>query len=262
MTAALLSGVLALLLWPGQRAVRRGRLDLVAARPGRPDGMRLADDVPIPVVAGLASGAVAAVLSTSLVAVLAGVAACAVARTWAAAQRDRRTDARLLALTEGLGALAADLRSGRSVEAATASAVAACADEDTGRALARAIRAPGALPAEGELRKALDRISAGVLLSSRTGCSLAAVVTAVEDDLRARHRQRLELRSATAAPRASALLLAGLPVLGLVMGSGVGADPWAVLTTTGTGQVLLIAGVTLEFAGVGWSRRLIQRALR
>jgi tight adherence protein B len=267
-TAALLSGALALLLWPGQRVVRRGRLNLVAGRPGRPDGVRPADDVPIPVIAGSAAGAVAAVLSTPLVAVLAGIAAFAAARTWTAAQQDRRTDARLLAVTEGLGALAADLRSGRSVEAATGSAVAACADEDTGRALARAIRAPGALPAEGDLRKdgdlrkVLDRISAGVLLSSRTGCSLAAVVTAVEDDLRARHRQRLELRSATAAPRASALLLAGLPVLGLAMGSGVGADPWAVLTTTGTGQVLLIAGVTLEFAGVAWSRGLIQRALR
>ena len=77
------------------------------------------------------------------------------------------------------------------------------------------------------------RIAAAVRLSGRTGCSLAAVAGAVEDDLRARHRQRLELRAATAAPRASAALLAGLPVLGLAMGSGVGADPWGVLTGTG-----------------------------
>jgi tight adherence protein B len=42
----------------------------------------------------------------------------------------------------------------------------------------------------------------------------------------------------------------------------VGADPWAVLTTTATGQVLLVAGVTLELAGVLWSRRLLDRALR
>jgi tight adherence protein B len=46
------------------------------------------------------------------------------------------------------------------------------------------------------------------------------------------------------------------------MGSGVGADPWQVLTTTGTGQVLLVAGVGLELAGLTWSRRLVQRALR
>jgi tight adherence protein B len=259
-TAALLSGALALLLWPGRQAMRRGRLELVTGRPGRRDGPQRAD-VPVPVLAGLAACGVAAVLSTPLVAVLAGIAAFAAARTWTAARQDRQAEARLLAVTEGLGALAADLRSGRSVDAATASAVAACADEESGRALARAIRAPGASPGR-DLRPSLDRVSAGVLLSSRTGCSLAAVVAAVEDDLRARHRQRLELRSATAAPRASALLLAGLPALGLAMGSGVGADPWAVLTTTGTGQVLLVAGVSLELAGVAWSRRLIAHALR
>jgi tight adherence protein B len=84
----------------------------------------------------------------------------------------------------------------------------------------------------------------------------------VEDDLRARSRHRLELRSATAGSRASAALLAGLPVLGLVMGGGVGADPWRVLTTTGTGQLLLVAGVGLEVGGLAWSARLVRRAVR
>jgi tight adherence protein B len=57
-------------------------------------------------------------------------------------------------------------------------------------------------------------------------------------------------------------VLAGLPLLGLAMGSGVGADPWQVLTTTGTGQVLLVAGVALELAGLAWTRRLVRRAVR
>jgi tight adherence protein B len=48
----------------------------------------------------------------------------------------------------------------------------------------------------------------------------------------------------------------------LAMGSGVGADPWRVLTTTPAGSVLLVAGVSLELAGLEWSRRLVQRALR
>jgi tight adherence protein B len=109
---------------------------------------------------------------------------------------------------------------------------------------------------------ALRRISAAVRLSVRTGCSLAAVLGAVEDDLRARRRSRQELRAATAGPDASATVLAGLPALGLAMGSGVGADPWHVLTATGTGQVLLVAGVALELAGLAWARRLVRRALR
>jgi tight adherence protein B len=87
------------------------------------------------------------------------------------------------------------------------------------------------------------------------------VAGAVEDDLRARHRLRLELRAATAAPRASAALLAGLPALGLAMGHGIGADPWGVLTRTGTGQILLVAGVALEAAGLAWAQRLVARAV-
>jgi tight adherence protein B len=99
-----------------------------------------------------------------------------------------------------------------------------------------------------------------VRLSGTTGCSLAVVLAAVEDDLRAQHRRRLELRTATAGPRAAAALLAGLPVLGLVMGSGVGAQPWSVLTTTAAGQVALVVGVLLEVAGVAWVGRLLRRA--
>jgi tight adherence protein B len=45
------------------------------------------------------------------------------------------------------------------------------------------------------------------------------------------------------------------------MGSGVGADPWGVLTTTATGQVLLVAGVALELAGLAWTGRLVRRVL-
>ena len=125
----------------------------------------------------------------------------------------------------------------------------------------RALRIPATAPPR-PTDPALARIAAAVQLSGRTGCSLAAVAGAVEDDLRARHRQRAELRAATAAPRASAALLAALPLVGLAMGSGIGADPWGVLTGTATGQVLLVAGVALEAAGLTWSRRLVARAVR
>jgi tight adherence protein B len=265
-TPALLLGALATLLWPG--AGRRNRLAGVTALSAR-RSRRRRDDLPVAPVAALVAAALAALVSTALVAVLAGVVAFAGARAWLGRRRDDRTEVELSALTEGLGALAADLRSGRSLEAATDAAVAACGDEVCGRGLALAIRAPaagptvrGQGPVPGEaLRDALDRISAAVRLSTRTGCSLAAVASAVEDDLRARQRHRRELRSVTAAPRASAALLAGLPLVGLAMGSGVGADPWRVLTTTGPGQVLLVAGVMLELAGLAWTARLVRRAV-
>ena len=262
MIPALLAVALAIAAWPSSATVRRSRLTAVTGRHGRP---RVAPDgASGPVVAGLLAALAGAVVGPPLVAALAGVAVLVGGRAWVAGRRDRRNAARLLAVTEGLGALSADLRSGRSLDAAVAAAVAACPDRESGTALARAVRAGVVdLPAsDGALAEAMGRVVAGVRLSNRTGCSLAAVVTAVEDDLRARHRHGLELRSATAGPRASALLLAGLPLLGLAMGNGLGADPWQVLTTTPTGQLLLIAGVGLEVAGVAWSRRLVDRALR
>ncbi|MGY1635686.1 type II secretion system F family protein [Geodermatophilus sp. SYSU D00742] len=254
----------ALLLWPGSAALRRSRLAVATGRRARlTPGVA---SLPRPVLCGGAAAAVAAVLSTPLVAVLAGLVATLAAPAVDRRRAGVREDARLTALAEALAALAAELRSGRSLTQATAAAVDACVDEDSGQALARAVVGPGdagrAARAGTEVEQALQRVSAATVLSRHTGCSLAAVLGAVEDDLRARHRRRQDLRSATAGPRASATLLAGLPLLALGMGSGIGADPWRVLTATSTGQVLLVLGVALEGAGLMWSARLVRRAVR
>jgi len=218
--------------------------------------------IPLPSAAAAIAVLGGALASTPLVAALGGVGAFLGARAWLSARAERAGDARLGSLSDGLGALAAELRSGRSLEDAAGSAAVATADDNCGRALTAALRAPGDLPAELDpaLADALARIRAAVRLSARTGCSLAAVAGAVEDDLRSRHRLRLELRTATEAPRASAALLAGLPLLGLAMGAGIGADPWGVLTGTAVGQVLLVLGAGLEVAGLAWAGRLISRA--
>ena len=255
----------ALLAWPDRDALRRRRLGVVGGR-GRPvvraAGVR---GLPPPPAAAAIGALAGGLLSTPLVAGLCGIAAFLGARSWQSTRDERAGEGRLRSLADGLGALAADLRSGRPLESAIDAAALACADEQCGRQLTFALRAPAAAPgrhADPLFADALGRIAAAVRLSARTGCSLAAVVGAVEDDLRARHRLRLELTTATAAPRASAALLAGLPVLGLAMGHGIGADPWGVLTGTAVGQVLLVAGVGLEAAGLAWSRRLIARAAR
>jgi tight adherence protein B len=265
-SVALISAALAVLAWPGGQGAQR-LVSRSVRRSPRP-GPHL-DGLPLPAVAAAGAAAGAAALSTLLVAVLAAVLAAVAARAWVDRRRAEQVGAQMAALIEGLGALAAELRSGRSLAAATDAAVVACADERCGRLLARAVRAPGSPlpsatggPEQRVLDDALRTVSSAVLLSTRTGCSLAGVLGAVEDDVRARRRHRDELRAATAGPGASALVLAGLPALGLAMGSGVGADPWRVLTTTGAGQVLLVAGVALELAGLSWSRRLIRRAVR
>ncbi|RFU22227.1 type II secretion system F family protein [Geodermatophilus marinus] len=285
MTAALLALAAAVAAWPrataaadrlagarfpGEPGRRRTRL-----RPARP---------PRPAVVVALVTAAAALVAPPVVAVLAGAGAGGAARAVLRRQADRAAEHRLAALAEALGALSAELRAGRPLEAATASAVALCADAGSGRALATAVRSPGTAaappggasrsaggaerratgPPAGEEppRAALERIAAAVALSVRTGCSLAAVLAAVEDDLRARRRLTGELRAATAGARASAAVLAGLPLLGLAMGSGIGADPWGVLTGTVTGQILLLAGAGLEAVGLAWTARLVRRALR
>jgi tight adherence protein B len=260
MPGALLALAAALVAWPGEGAPLRR----LTGRAGLPPGLvPPAAALTSPAVAGPAGLVVGAVLSTPLVAVLCGGCAALGARAVGARQRAAAADVRVLALADGIAVLSAELRAGRSTMAAVAAAAEACPDEGTGRELSTALTAAAAGAsgtAGGEVSPDLTRIRAAVELSVATGCSLVAVLTALEDDLRARHRQRLELRSATAGPRASAIVLAGLPVLGLAMGSGVGADPWRVLTTTGPGQVLLVAGVLLEVAGVAWVGRLTRRA--
>lgn len=271
MTTAFLSAALAVLLWP-DRGARRSRRLAWLGLPSRPPTRKPwdPDRLSVPLAVAAAATGIAAVVSTPLVALVAGVAAAAAARSWVAARRHRAEEALLAGLAEGLGALTAELRTGRPLESACAAAVIACGDEASGRVLARAVRAPeprrrpaaAATASADAITSTEHRLSAAVRLSARTGCSLADVVAAVDDDLRARRRHQQELRSATAAPRASAMLLAGLPLLGIAMGSGIGADPWHVLTATGTGQALLVAGVALELAGLAWSRRLVARALR
>ena len=266
MTAVLLTAA-ALLAWPeGGPRIRR-RLGEVRGRAtvGHELGAVIGA-LPMAGVAGIAGAAAGALVSTGLVAALAGTCSAVAGHTWSAGRRRLRDEADIAGLADGLAAFSAELRAGRPPGDAARLAAAASGRPRCGRALIRAVGPAGSGPAPplrgGPFAEAVGRISVAAGLSGRTGCSLATVLGAVEDDLRARHGHARELRSLTAGPRASVALLAGLPVLGLAMGSGVGADPWHVLTATGAGQLLLVLGVGLELAGIAWSARLTARALR
>jgi tight adherence protein B len=225
-------------------------------------------DLPVHRVPAMAAAGVAVAVgigSTPVVAALAAGSVLMVGRAWERRRQRILDDRRVRGLAEALAGFAADLRAGRSADAAAFAAATACPDSVTAEALGRALRVPeGAgtpMPGSGSWGEAVARIAAGVRLSTRTGCSLAAVACAVEDDLRSRVRQQQDLRTAVAAPQASAVLLAGLPLVALAMGSGIGADPWHVLTTTPVGNGLLVVGIGLEAAGLAWSSRLVRRAL-
>lgn len=259
----MLSGVLAcaaaaLLCWPGRdRPAPASAFALRAA--ARLPGRRT-------VVAGAAAAAVVVgVASTPIIAVLAAGAVLGAGRSWERRRERAVEERRVRGLADALAGFAADLRAGRPFDEAVLAASRTCPDGATAEALGRALRVPESehrpRPGSGAWAQAVARIAAGVRLSKRTGCSMAAVACAVEDDLRSRVRQQQDLRTAVAGPQASAFLLAALPLLALAMGSGIGADPWHVLVATPVGNLLLLVGTGLEVAGLTWSARLVRRAV-
>jgi tight adherence protein B len=93
-------------------------------------------------------------------------------------------------------------------------------------------------------------------VASASGASLVDVLTGVADDLAARLEQADAVAAALAGPRSSAMLLAGLPVLGIALGSAMQARPVQFLLGDHLGRSVLLAGVALDAAGLLWTRRL------
>jgi len=98
-------------------------------------------------------------------------------------------------------------------------------------------------------------------LAGRNGAPLGRSLAGVHAELAADQRTSRAVRTALAGPRSSALLLSGLPLLGLVMGSAMGAAPQRVLLHTGAGRLALVVGTALELAGLAWTLALSRRAL-
>jgi tight adherence protein B len=94
-------------------------------------------------------------------------------------------------------------------------------------------------------------------LAERTGCSLVGPVQRLRDAERGEAAVRRELAAQLAGPRATARLLAGLPVLGVAMGAGLGADPLGFLLGTAAGITCLALGTALVGLGLLWTRALV-----
>jgi tight adherence protein B len=64
-----------------------------------------------------------------------------------------------------------------------------------------------------------------------------------------------------AGPRASATVLALLPCVGVALGEAMGAAPVNVLLSTPMGQLLLVVGCALVWAGMAWTAKLTEQAV-
>ncbi|MEE4546707.1 type II secretion system F family protein [Streptomyces sp. V4-01] len=222
----------------------------------------------------LAAGAVLGVVTHSPVPVLAGLVAVPLVGRMRERRAARAGAERAAAAVAALCAtLAAELRAGRPPHLALAEAVETAgwpeSAELAGAAglLLSAARfggdVPQALRSAGRRREGLHGLAAVAAcwqVAVDGGAGLAAALDRAAGALRAEADQRDDLRAQLAGPRSTAVLLALLPVFGLVLGSGLGADPSAVLLHTPAGLACLVAGGLLECAGLAWTGRIIRAA--
>jgi tight adherence protein B len=97
-------------------------------------------------------------------------------------------------------------------------------------------------------------------LAAEHGLAMSTLMRAAQRDIAERQRFSGQVMSAMAGARATAAILAGLPVLSVVLGQLVGADPAAFLLAGHVGGWLLVVGVTLVCGGLLWSDRITDRA--
>ncbi|WP_129841574.1 type II secretion system F family protein [Streptomyces sp. RFCAC02] len=125
---------------------------------------------------------------------------------------------------------------------------------DIPEALRRAAERPGA--------EGLRGVVACWQVAVDGGASLAGGLEKVAETLRAEQAQREELRAQLAGPRATAFMLAVLPVLGILLGAALGVRPLEILLHTPLGLGCLLAGAALEWAGIAWVAAIVRRAER
>lgn len=262
MSAVVCCLALAVLVLPVRTGRSRARRLLGASRAGR--------KVPRSLV--FRASALAAVAATAVLGIGPLLAAVIVAGTVTVRMRqireDRRRSTECSALAEALETVVGELRVGAHPSAAAATAAsevggsasaafAVCAARSRlGGAAADGLRAPEAV-----IAAELSRVADAWQVAERHGLALAELLAAMRADLQSRIRFRDRTVAALAGARATALVLAGLPLLGITLGQLIGAAPLQVLLTPGPGALLLPLGTALICAGLLWTDTITRKVL-
>lgn len=192
----------------------------------------------------------------------AALAVMAVRRLVRDARRRREKRQTHVAVTAWCDAFAAELRAGLPTAHAV---VLSCGDDPRWTAIrstaqlsgdvAGALRTTAARPGARGLRA----VAAAWDVSERSGAALAEIVERVAAGLRDELDAAAEVATAMAPARATAKMLAALPLFGMGLGMSMGAHPLAFLLGSEGGLVCLGVGLGLALVGVFWVEHLADR---
>jgi tight adherence protein B len=229
---------------------------LVLGPPPQRPGAVPASPSPRWVVPALTFGAMAVV--GPLVAVPLGLGLGA-RELWRLRRRRQEAVATADRVLETCELLAAEVAAGQPPGHALARAAAAwpvlapAAEAGTlGGDLPRTLRELADRPGASELRL----VGAAWEVAHRSGSGLADALDRVSTSVRADRTTRRVVESELASARATARLMAGLPVLVLLLGGGAGTSPWTFLVATPIGWACLVGGLALGLAGLWWIERI------
>ncbi len=188
------------------------------------------------------------------------------ARTlWRRREQARQAEATAARMVEVCDLLASELASGSPPGAALDEAAVAWAalrpvsdacrlGGDVPVALRELARTPGA--------DGLRLLAGAWAVSHRTGAGLAESTRRVADAVRRDQATHRVVAGELSSARATSKLVAGLPVMALLMGSGAGADPWSFLVRTPYGLACLGGGLAIGFLGLWWIELIAREADR
>lgn len=101
-----------------------------------------------------------------------------------------------------------------------------------------------------------NRLAVCWQLASDQGLAIATLMRAAQRDITERQRFSARVTAAMAGARATATILAGLPLLGVVLGQLIGARPLTFLLGGHAGGWLLVIGLSLACGGLLWCDRI------
>lgn len=212
------------------------------------------------VAAALAAGISPAVLvSASVVATTAAIRQRRYRRC-----RQQRAEGR--ALETALDVLVNELRAGAHPVCAVSAAATETGATDVGVAM-HAVAARARLGAEvaaglrsmatgSKLTVYWQRLAQCWQLAGEHGLAISALMRAAQQDIVERQRFAERVAAGMAGARATAAILAALPVLAVLLGQLIGAAPIGVLLGKRFGGWLLMAGVLFACGGLLWADRI------